>query len=99
MREQPDLSDDFRNALENHQPAANLDRIETRVCASDDFDGTEYEFYGWYIPARPIIEVAASHENFAIESMSYINEGDEPKLNIFLADLRQSQPHPAFTEV
>lgn len=97
MRDQPDLSDDFESALESHVPHAELERIETRVCASDDFDGTEYEFYGNYVPIRPIIDVAASREDFAIDSLSHIDEG-EPHLNVFLADLRENQPHPAFTE-
>lgn len=104
MRNQPDFTDEFRAALESHQPSADLDRIERRVCGSDDFDGAEYSFYGWYVPIRPIIDEVAQLENFAIESLAYIDESSddndfEPHLNIFLADLRKQQAHPAFTEV
>lgn len=104
MRNQPDFSDEFRTAINNHgRNGGNLDRIETRTCASDHHDGTEYHFYGWYIPIRPIIDTAAEMEDFAIESLHLTDESTaendyEPHLTVFLADLRQEQAHPAFTE-
>lgn len=103
MREQPDFRDDFEHELDNHGYAgANLDRITQRVCASDDYDGVEYEFYGPYIPVRPIIDVMSQQEGFRIESMGFVNESTEdndlePKLTVFVADVRQEfDTHPAF---
>lgn len=105
MREQPDFTGEFENCLEQAQPAANLDRIERRTCASDKYDGAEYTFYGWYVPVRPILDRVARMDGFNIESLSYINESSdendlEPHLNVFLADTRdeRSDTHPAFTE-
>lgn len=102
MREQPDFTEEFEQALsEVGYGGADLDRIETRRCASDNYDGIEYDFYGSWVPIRAIIDVITDKEDFAIESMSYINESTdendlEPHLNVFVADLRDRQSHPAF---
>lgn len=102
MREQPDFSDEFRGALSKvGYNGAELDRIERRRCGSDDYTGVEYSFYGSWIPIRAIVDVMSDTEDFAIESMSLIDESAdvnelEPHLNVFVADLREQQPHPAF---
>jgi len=98
MREQPDFTERFENAVTNCRVSAELDRVERRRCASDNYDGVEYKFYGWFVPVRPLIDSVGGLDNFAIESMSYNNEMDEPYFQFFLADLREGQPHPAFTE-
>lgn len=104
MREQPDLTEDFQRAIDNHGYAGgDVDRIETRKCGSDHNDGVEYEFYGRYVPVRPIIQLLADKDGFAIEELSFVDESSEenpyePHLNIFVADIRTEQPHPAFTE-
>jgi len=98
MREQPDFTDRFEKALTQGRAHGNIDRIETRACASDDFDGIEYKIYGWYVPVRPILQSVRELDNFAIESMAYNNEMDEPYFHFFLADLRQTQEDEAFTQ-
>ena len=98
MREQPNFTERFEEAVTNCQASAELDKIERRRCGSDDYNGVEYKFYGWYVPVRPLIDSVGELDNFAIESMSYNNEMDEPYFQFFLADLRHEQPHPAFTE-
>jgi hypothetical protein len=104
MRNQPDFSEEFERAVSNYGYAGgNIESVETRTCASDHHDGVEYDFYGTYIPIRPIIDVAAGKEDFAIESLHLTDESTdendlEPHLTVFVADLRQQQPHPAFTE-
>jgi hypothetical protein len=103
VREQPDFSEEFRDALGKVGYAgADLDRIETRKCGTDDYSGVEYEFYGHYVPIRAIIDVITGKDDFAIEEMSYVDESTEendhePHLNVFVADLRPvNQKHPAF---
>lgn len=98
MREQPDFTDEFEAALTQEWEHGNIDRIETRACGSDDFDGVEYKFYGWYVPVRPLLQRVRELDNFAIESMGYNNEMDEPYFQFFLADLRRTQEDSAFTE-
>lgn len=99
MREQPDLTDEFEQAIENHGYAGgDLEKIEKRECASDNNDGVEYKFYGHYVPIRPIIDVAAKTDGFAIEEMSLNDQGPDARLIVFVADIRTKQPHPAFTD-
>jgi hypothetical protein len=98
MESQPDFSDEIEQRLSKYgttQTGAELDRIETRDCASDNHDGREYSFYGNWIPIRPIIDEFASKDNYSIESMSHIDEGD-PRLNVFVADVSEDNTHPAF---
>lgn len=104
MSEQPDLSDEFRQALKKHGFAgAEISQIGKRECESEKYHGVEYEFYGSWIPIRPIIELVAEKDGFAIESIIFKNESTEdndvePKIIVFVADIRVNQPHPAFTE-
>jgi len=85
----------FRQAVEN-EPSAQLDRIETRRCSSDNYDGVQYKFYGGFIPVTAIIEVVSEIDARAIEEISFTNDVQEPYLGVFVADLPQ-QDHPAFT--
>lgn len=105
MREQPDFTEEFENAQEKYGRRSStdgLDRIERRACASDNHDGVEYTFYGNWVHIRPIIDVVAGKEDFGIENMTFIDESTdnndiEPKVSVFVADLRpRNQPHPAF---
>lgn len=84
-----DYSDRFESALESSKHAHLLDRIETRACSSDNYDGVEYAFYGDYIPVMPIIEEAAHIPGHGIEEISFIEE-DDPRLLVFLADAPDS---------
>lgn len=105
MQDQPDYTNRFRTVLESRNPApAELDRIERRVCASDDYDGAEYKFYGSWIPTMPLIKEVAKIDHFAIEELQHIDESSddndlEPHLNVFVADLREDHDHPAFVDV
>jgi hypothetical protein len=90
-----DLSDKFEQAVENDSRASSLERIETHSCASDNFDGVQYNLFGHYVPIRPIIDVVAETEGVAIEHMGHTNDGDHICLGIFVADLPED-PHPAF---
>lgn len=98
MREQPDFTDRFERAVTTCRASANLDRIERKLCSSDNFDGAEYKFYGWFVPVRPLLQSVRELDDFAIESMSYNNEMDEPYFQFFLADLRRANEDEAFTE-
>lgn len=89
-----DLKEDFRAALAK-EPATNIDRIEFRSCSSDKYDGVQYDFYGHYIPVRPIISMMAEVSGFAIEQMQFANDTEEPHLGIFVAEIPE-QEHPAF---
>lgn len=75
--------------------ASDLDRIETRSCTTDDHDGVQYNFFGIYVPIRPIIQVVAETDGVAIEHMGHTADGDHVCLGVFVADLPE-QPHPAF---
>lgn len=88
-----DLSDKFAAVL-NSNTAADLQKLSTRRCTSDNYDGIEYTFYGPYIPVRPIIDVVAEEDGYGIEQIGHVDEGD-PRLLVFVADLPE-QEHPAF---
>jgi hypothetical protein len=98
MREQPDFTERFQKAVTHGGAHGNIDRIERRLCTSDNFDGAEYKFYGYFVPVRPLIQSVRELDDFAIESMGHNNEGDEPYFHFFLADLRQTRDDPAFTQ-
>lgn len=89
-----DLTEVFEHVLENER-SASLDRIETRRCGSDNFDGVQYNIYGGFIPIRPIIDAVAKVDGQAIEHLHHTNDSGEPCLGVFVADIPE-QPHPAF---
>jgi len=89
-----DLTEVFERALEKER-SASLDRIETRACGSDNFDGVQYNFYGGFIPIRTVIDVVAKVDGHAIEQLHFTNDVEEPCLGVFVADIPE-QPHPAF---
>ena len=90
-----DLSNNFEQAIENESRATSVDRVETRACASDRFDGVQYKIYGEFVSVRPIISVVADVEGHAIEQLYHCTDGEEPHLGVFVAELPE-QPHPAF---
>lgn len=91
-----DLSERFEQELTKSN-ATNFDRIETRACTSDSFDGVQYNIYGGFIPIRPIIDVVAEVDGLAIEQLHFTNDAKEPCLGVFVADIPE-QPHPAFVD-
>lgn len=92
-----DLTEKFRTAIENDSKAVSLDRIEHRSCTSDDYSGVQYNFFGTYVPVRPIIDVVAAEEDYAIETIGHTNDGEHVCLGVFVANLPE-QPHPAFID-
>lgn len=72
-----------------------MDRVTSRACASDRFDGVQYNIYGGHVSVRPVIEVVAEIDGLGIESMYHCTDSVEPHLGVFVADLPE-QPHPAF---
>jgi len=88
------LIDEFENAIEREN-SASLDRIEARSCTSDNYSGVQYNFYGGFIPVRPIISLIAEKDGLAIEQIHFTNDVEEPCLGIFVAKI-PAQPHPAF---
>lgn len=92
--ERKDLSEAFESALENDR-AADVDRIETRACGSDNYDGIQYNIYGDFVPVMPIINVVAEVEGHGIEQMFHATDGEEPYLGVFVATFGL-QDHPAF---
>jgi hypothetical protein len=103
MREQNDLTDEFRAAITD-SIGAPIDTnrgettIETRLCSSDNYDGVEYTFTRPYVPIRPILDVVADTDGVNIEHMGFNNETSEPCLKVFVANTGTQAPHPAFTE-
>lgn len=98
MREQPDFSERFEEVITSDEALGAMKRIDRRLCSSDEHEGAEYEVYGWYIPVRPILQSVRELDDFAIQSMAFNNEQDEPCLQFFLADLRGAHDDAAFTE-
>jgi hypothetical protein len=94
MRE---LTEEFETAIENDCKASELDEITARRCSSDNFDGAQYNFFGRYVPVRPIIDVVAETDGMAIESLAHTHDGDHICLSVFVADIPE-QPHPAFVD-
>ncbi len=88
------LKDDFREALEKEN-STHLDRIETRSCTSDNYNGVQYNLYGGFFSVRPIIDVVAEKDGLAIEQMHFTNDVEEPCMGVFVAEI-PAQPHPAF---
>lgn len=88
------LEKDFERALEKEN-STHLDRIETRSCASDNYDGVQYNFYGSFFSVRPIIDVVAEKPGRAIEQMHFTNDVEEPCFGTFVANIPE-QEHPAF---
>jgi hypothetical protein len=89
-----DLSEVFERAIKQDGSATDFDRIETRACTSDNFDGVQYNIYGRFIPIRPVIDVVTEVDGHAIEQLHHTDDGD-PHLGVFVADIPE-QPHPAF---
>lgn len=90
-----DLSGAFEAALDGVR-ATEFDRIETRRCASDNFDGVQYNIFGNFIPVRPIIDVVAEVDGLAIEQLHHTDD-DNTCLGVFVAEIPE-QPHPAFVD-
>lgn len=91
------LTERFKEAVQSDSRASSLDRIEANACASDNFEGVQYDFFGQYVPIRPIIDVVAETEGKAIEHMGHTHDGDHICLGVFVADLPE-QTHPAFVD-
>jgi len=88
-----DLSEKFEHALAQSN-AAEFDKIETRACSSDNFDGVQYSIHGSFIPIRPIIDVVAEEDGLAIEQLFHSEDG-QTRLGVFVAEIPE-QSHPAF---
>ena len=88
------LKEDFEKALAKEN-STHLDRIETRSCTSDNYDGVQYNFYGQFFSVRPIIDVVAEKPGRGIEQMHFTNDMPEPCFGVFVAHIPE-QPHPAF---
>jgi len=80
------LKKDFEKALEKEN-STHLDRIETRSCTSDNYSGVQYNFYGGFIPVRPIIDLIADKDGLAIEQMHFTNDVEEPCFGVFVAEI------------
>jgi hypothetical protein len=92
-----EITEKFREAIEQDNHGHSLDSIETRHCASDNYDGIEYDFHGNYVPVKPILDVVADESDLGIEEIGHVNDGNEHnKLAVFVADLSEEEPHPAF---
>lgn len=90
-----DLTEQFRTAIEQDSIATDIETIESRSCESEDYDGREYNFFGIYVPIRPILDVVAEEDGAGIESIAHVQDGDHVCLTVFVADLT-AQEHPAF---
>jgi len=97
MREQPDFSAEIDRAASSSK-TAKVDSIDRRTCESEKYNGSEYTIRGSYVPIRPIVEIFADKDGFAIQFLSMSNEQEEPCLKVFVADLRRdSSKNPSFT--
>lgn len=75
---------------------SNVERVKSRECSSDNFDGVQIDVYGSYVPIRPIIDTIAEMDGHGIESLDMIDE-DEARVCVFIAYLPE-QTHPAFVQ-
>lgn len=85
------LSSEFRRSFGD---SAEVAEITGRAIAEQGFNGTEYAFYGNYVPIRPIIDTVAAVDGRAIKNMSFVSE-EEDKLLVTVVELPE-QSHPAF---
>lgn len=93
MRIRKTFKTDLREAITKAN--GDVSTIKTRNCSSDAYHGVEFKIYGLYIPVRAVIDCVAEHDGFAIESLSFINDTEEPYLSVFIANIPE-QEHPAF---
>lgn len=85
------LTESFEEALQNSKITAdNIPDIESRSCASDEYDGIEYEFRGECIPVRPLLDVVKQEELLRVESILFVDEWDDPKLVMFVAEIEET---------
>lgn len=87
------LSNKFEQAIKSSN-AADFEKIETRRCTSDNYDGIQYNIYGSFIPIRPVIDVVADTDGKAIDQLHFTNDSNT-YLGVFVADI-PTQEHPAF---
>jgi hypothetical protein len=87
------IKKDLESVLDVHR-ITDFDRVETRECESERFDGVQVNIYGNAVYTRPIIKYATEHDDIAIENMYHCDEA-EPYLGLFIAYLPEQQ-HPAF---
>lgn len=90
-----DLTNVFETAIEQ-ESSASVENITARACTSDDYSGIQYNFFGHFIPIRPIIDVVAEIDDVAIEQIYHVDDG-KCCLGVFVADLPE-QGHPAFID-
>jgi len=93
-----DLTEAFRQAIEQDSRASELDRIETRSCSSENHSGIEYNFFGRYVPVRPIIDVVSHNEGYRIENIGHTHDGEHICLGVFVAKTKEEEEEttPAF---
>lgn len=91
-----DLEKEMVDAVESIV-VENIERVESRRCGNDEYDGIEYTFYGNFIPVMPIINVIAETDGKAIAELHFANDAKEPHLGVFVADIPE-QSHPAFCQ-
>jgi len=94
-----DLKEDLRDSIQESSMAAELDEITARPCASDDYDGVQYNIFGTFVPIRPVIDLIASIDGKRIQHIHHTNEGDGGNvcLGVFVADVGDDfHNHPAF---
>lgn len=90
------LEEAIEQAIKTESIAEDFDRIESRHCASDNYDGIQFNIYGNFVSIRPIIDTVADADGWAIEEIQFVDEG-EPHLGLFVASIPK-QPHPAFVD-
>lgn len=89
-----DLTDELRTAIEAESKATEVEKITSRKCASDAYDGIQYNIFGRFIDIRPIINLLAEKDNLAIEQLHHTND-DVTCLGVFIVEAPE-EPHPAF---
>lgn len=90
-----DLSETFEKAIE--RDGGTVDRITSRACGNDRYNGVDYSFYGEAITVMPIIDVVAQVDEYGIAEITHFDEhfDGEPHLSVFVAYTPRPD-YPAF---
>jgi hypothetical protein len=102
MRDQPDFSDEFQEALREDAVSDWWKRTERHECVSENHIGAEYDFYGGRVDIRTLISVIRGKDGFRIESILYSDSSIDRNseygyVSVFVADVRDMERDVAFT--
>lgn len=78
MKNKDKLINKIKSNLEK-EVVADIDRIQTRTCSSEDYDGVSITVTGYVVPIRPMIESVLPFDEWRVENVGMY--GDVPTEN------------------